>query len=30
VIESGRIVHSGTGPELARSEVIRRSYLGVA
>jgi branched-chain amino acid transport system ATP-binding protein len=30
VIESGRIVHSGTGAELARSEVIRRSYLGVA
>jgi branched-chain amino acid transport system ATP-binding protein len=30
VIESGRIVHSGTGSELARSEVIRRSYLGVA
>ncbi len=30
VIESGRIVHSGTGSELARSAVIRRSYLGVA
>lgn len=30
VIESGRIVHSGTGAELARSEVIRRSYLGIA
>jgi branched-chain amino acid transport system ATP-binding protein len=30
VIESGRVVHSGSGADLARSEVIRRSYLGIA
>jgi branched-chain amino acid transport system ATP-binding protein len=30
VIEGGRIVHAGSGQELARSEVIRRSYLGIA
>jgi branched-chain amino acid transport system ATP-binding protein len=30
VIENGAIVHHGTGAELAQSEVIRRSYLGVA
>jgi branched-chain amino acid transport system ATP-binding protein len=29
VIETGRIVHSGSGRDLARSEIIQRTYLGV-
>jgi branched-chain amino acid transport system ATP-binding protein len=30
VIETGRIVHSGRGHDLAQSEVIQRTYLGIA
>jgi branched-chain amino acid transport system ATP-binding protein len=30
VLENGRIAHSGTSAALSRSEVIQRSYLGVA
>jgi branched-chain amino acid transport system ATP-binding protein len=30
VLENGTVAHVGTGGELAKSEVIRRSYLGVA
>jgi branched-chain amino acid transport system ATP-binding protein len=30
VLENGRIAHSGASEELSRSEVIQRSYLGVA
>jgi branched-chain amino acid transport system ATP-binding protein len=29
VLESGRIVLTGTGPELAGTESVRRAYLGV-
>jgi branched-chain amino acid transport system ATP-binding protein len=29
VIETGRIVHSGSGHDLAESEVIQRTYLGI-
>jgi branched-chain amino acid transport system ATP-binding protein len=30
VLENGRLAHSGPAKELARSEIIQRSYLGVA
>ena len=29
VVENGRIALSGPGPELARSEHVKRAYLGI-
>jgi branched-chain amino acid transport system ATP-binding protein len=29
VLENGRIALSGPGPELARSEYVKRAYLGI-